>query len=182
MRYVTNSHIHEYSHTSACYISYKVCQVTHSTYEIWDMSRTLTYINISYKVCQVTHSTYLIWDITCTCVRVLMYVRVRDISHMCAHILSPYMRYNMHLSYYICDTSRTWHTSTCQVAPYTLISCSHELDISCRHELDICRHVKSRYIPTYLVACSSFPSSTSYSYGVATISRLLKIIGLFCRV
>jgi len=51
------------------------------------------------------------------------------------------------------------------------------------HDLSVCLHMPHTYKHTHILICVYKNMDIyTYNYGVATVSRINKIIGLFCRI
>jgi len=126
-------------------------------------------------------------------------------SFTCMARLLTWLIYICHISIHMRHTHRSWVQSseslTC--VPYVLIWHIHKCDVlficvtpttaertlvTALHAYHMCAHDSSIYVICFIHMCHTYRSWTEFStashvcYGVATISKLLKIIGLFCRI
>jgi len=100
------------THEKSCYISYKVCQVTHSTYEIChELSHTwiLSHKCMLYLIQSMSSHTLYIWDMRYVTNSHIHQYLIQSMSSHALYIFD--MRYNVHLceSIDVCESS--WHIS-----------------------------------------------------------------------
>jgi len=115
-------------------------------------------------------------------IRMFIHIYVYTGKYICLYIYMSIYRTNTYTIYIYIHHPNQKKWDTCQYRAQKVQICVHlQLNLDCELSMDIYLHMFIHiciyihifvYVYTYMYIC----------YGVATISRLLKIIGLFCRI
>jgi len=125
-----------------------------------------------WKVCKCLCEHKCFWFYSSTFVTWLVYVYI---------LMNTYFMYTCMWRWHVTHINEPCHT--CMWMSHVSNLCSHRhlhtpflhLNVTCHTYEQATSHIRMR-------ARHTFALTWTFTYGVATISRLLKIIGLFCRI